>query len=56
MMRKILYFQVSILIIASFPSCNGKVKTDYTTKYSVINDAIVGKNLGTFNNRPLICQ
>ncbi len=53
MMRKILYFQVSILIIMVLPSCNGKVKPDHNTKYSVINDAIVGKNLGTFNNRPL---
>jgi len=52
-MRKPIYFQVIILIIAVLTSCNGKVKTDYATKYSAINDAIVGKNLGTFNNRPL---
>ncbi|HBE43680.1 MAG TPA: hypothetical protein DDW27_21285 [Bacteroidales bacterium] len=53
MKRKILYFQIISLIIFSVASCSKKAETGYSTKYNVIDNAIVGKNIGTYNNRPL---
>ncbi len=47
------YNIIPFLIIFTFVSCCKKSETDYRTKYSVVEDAISGNNIGTFNNRPL---
>jgi len=52
-MKKLLPPLFLISLITGFLSCREQEKTEFRTKYNVIDDAIVGQNTGTYNNRPL---
>lgn len=52
-MNKLMPPLLLVSLISGLLSCREIEKTEYTTKYNVIDDAIVGLNTGTYNNRPL---
>jgi len=52
-MKKLLFSFLLLSLIILLLSCTRQEKTESRTKYDVIDGAIVGKNIGTYSNRPL---
>lgn len=53
MMKKLLSPLLFLSVLFALFSCSKQEKTESRTKYSVVDGAIVGQNIGTYSNRPL---
>ncbi len=52
-MKKLLFLLFLLSQITNTLLCSGQGKALYRPKYNVVGDAIIGHNIGSYNNRPL---